>query len=354
MSPRMQLWPWSSRAALLMVPVTFLGLLLLLAATRADARWPGDRHEGWVLLGLLVLSLLPVILLLAETLATTGGAVTLPGVSVSFARTSELAASGLRSTTLAGNLGGEANDPLAQTSLRSILRALRAAHDSDVTVVDLRQGRTWWETRLFILVAGAARQGRPQAIAFVGDRNAQRGVFLGWAAPARLRDVYAASVPDLGQAYTSALARAAQWQLGQPGPTPLQPGAHTVVTLPWNGAQLHLPPLVDDVPDPAFAFELFLQQELDHRTDHIRQHVTTQRLFELFDPVLITDGVDVDAADDAWARVLAARPQPFFALTSAGTLKSLVPRDALMAALVARLVTAQDRGTSTPPGAAGG
>ena len=67
--------------------------------------------------------------------------------------------------------------------------------------------------------------------------------------------------------------------------------------------------------------------------------MTIQRLEQLFEAVLVTDRVDVDADDDAWIDLLRSSQRRFFALTAADVLKALVPRDALVAALVARLAT---------------
>jgi hypothetical protein len=328
--------------------VVLLILLVAMAITRTVANWPSQRLEGWVLLTILALSLLPVILLLVQTLVTRGGTIQVAGLSLSFAQVSEEVASAVRTTTLAENLGTTEDVPVAQTSLRSILRALRRARDSEVTVVDLRQGQTWWETRLFILIAGATRRDRPTAIAFIGDRNGKPGAYLGWAPPSRLLDMHVYAVPALGEAYDRALSKATQWQIGTPGPR--QEGQPPYVTLPWNNQQTFLPTMTDESPNPVFALELYLQQELDlppqqqdpsRRPENLRQHVTIQRLLELYEPVLMTDCVDVDAGDAAWARLLASNPRRYFALTSADKFKALVPRDSLLAALVARMVEAE-------------
>lgn len=148
---KLDVWPWSAKLAVLLVPVVLLTLVVTIVITRTVASWPSQRFEGWVLLAVVALSLLPVILLLVQTLATRGGTIQVAGLSLSFAQVSEKVASTLRITTLAENLGTTEDTPVTQSSLRSILRALRRAHDSEVTVVDLRRGRTWWETRLFIL-----------------------------------------------------------------------------------------------------------------------------------------------------------------------------------------------------------
>jgi hypothetical protein len=317
------------------------------------ANWPSQRLEGWVLLTILGVSLLPVILLLVQTLVTRGGTLRVAGLSLSFAQVSEQVASALPTTTLAENLGTTEDLPLAQTSLRSILRALRRARDSEVTVVDLRQGRTWWETRLFILVAGATWRGRPTAIAFIGDRNGKSGAYLGWAPPSRLLDMHVSAVPAFGEAYDRALSKAAQWQIGTPGPRPQ--GQAPYVTLPWDkdNQPTYLPPMVDESPNPAFALELYLQQDLDcppagsDLQKYLGQYVTIQRLLELYESGLMIDRVDIDADDAAWARLLASNPRRYFALTSADKFKTLVPRDSLLAALVARMVEAEVQ--SAPP-----
>jgi hypothetical protein len=289
-----------------------------------------------VLLAIVLLSLLPVLLLLIDVLVTRGATIQLPGVSLSFAQASEEAAARLRTTTLSENLGVSDDVTVAQTSLRSVLRALRRAHDSEMTVVDLRKGRTWWETRLCVLVAGAASRDRPQAIAFIADRNGRAGAFLGWASPSSLLELHRSAEPSFANAHDRALALAAQWRLG----IPPADGHSTYVVLPWNSAQLHLPALADDVSDPAFALELFLQQQLEQANPELRRYVTAQRLLELYEPVLVTDRVEADADDETWARTLSTSPRRFFAVTAADTLRTLVPRDVLTGALVARLAGA--------------
>lgn len=156
--------------------------------------------------------------------------------------------------------------------------------------------------------------------------------------------MHMSAVPALSEAYDRAVSGAARWQIGTPATVP--PGAPPYVTLPWNDTQFSLPPIENESPDPAFALELFLQQDLDARSADLRQYVTVQRLLELYEPILMTDSVDVDANDAAWARLLAASPRRYFALTNAGTFKALVPRDSLLAALVVRLVEAGNQSAS--------
>jgi hypothetical protein len=318
----------------LLTPVILVALVVGHGVARAILDWPDPRYGGWVLLGIVLLSILPVLLVLDELLATAGGSVKVAGVAVSFAATSQELADRVPSATLTENLQTSDDAPVSQSSLRSILRALRSAHDSEVTIVDLRRGQTWWESRLFILVSGAARTGRPQAIAFVGDRNGQEGVFLGWAPPAQLLEAHMSGVPELAHAFAASRAMAELWRLADG--TKAAPGV-PAVTLSWQG-QLQLPDVDRDTPDPAFAEELFLQLLLDDDPrPEFRRHVTIQRLLQLYEAVLITDHVDVDGTDEAWVELLRRSQQRFFAMTKAGVFKGLVPRDALISALVTRL-----------------
>jgi hypothetical protein len=336
-------WPWKDKIAILLVPILLLALFSGLAIMRALTGMPSAQNEGSVLLALAVFSVLPLILLVTQRLAAEGGSVELASLKLSFASASQDAATLMRTTTIAENLGVAESDAVAQTSLRSVLRALRKAHESEVTVVDLRRGSTWWETRLFILIAGAARRDRPLALAFVGETNGRDRVFLGWAAPSQLLDMHLAASPGLQEAYARALAKTMQWQIGEP--THRMQGQAPQVVLPWDKTVYSLPHLADDVPDPAFAMELFLQEELNRQalanpTEPV--YVNIQRLRELYEPVLVTDFVDLDADDGSWARVLASSPRRFFALTAGGKFMALLPRDSLMSALVARIVLSQN------------
>jgi hypothetical protein len=155
--------------------------------------------------------------------------------------------------------------------------------------------------------------------------------------------MHLAAISRFQDAYERALAKTLQWQIGEPV-TGVR-GQVPQVRLPWNNAVLSLPYLADDVPDPAFAMELFLQEELNRQSlanPTEPDYVNIQRLLELYELVLVTDSVDLEADERAWARVLAANPRDFFALTADGKFKALLPRGSLMSALVTRIVLSQD------------
>lgn len=347
-------WPWGPRAAALTVPAALIVLLILLWALRAATGWPDDDDLGWVLLAILLLSLVPLILLLLEATVRNRGEVRVFGISFSFAAASQEAAAGVRSATLDENLGTDTVEAVGRTSLPVVMRALRRAHDSDVIVVDLRAGQTWWESRLFILVAGATRRGKPEALAFVGDSNGGPGAFLGWAAPSRLLELHLSAEPALAAAYALALAKTRRWEIGTPI-VPATAGEGPVswsrVEMPWKDSKARPPrPETMDLPfnfdqpsDPQFAFELFVNEAIETSDPgSYRRPVTIQRLRALYEPALVTDHIERGSADEEWMELFRRAHRRFFAITSQGRLRALVPRDALLTALVLRLA-------DTPP-----
>lgn len=347
---RTALWPWAAAWAVVAVPATLVVLVVGEALLHDWTGMPGDSHQGWVLLGIVLLSLLPVLLLLLDSLASSGGSFQAPGgVKISFEAASARVAATVTTTTLSENLGTVGTEAANQSGMRSILRALRASERTEVTVVDLREGHTWWESRFFILLASAARRRSNQALAVIATDSEQTRTFVGWADPVRLLELHLAAHPILNLAYERAEARYRQWRVSLPGQPDGPPGAPTpfpgMRTAPWGAPAPQLPLTVDEEPDPAFGFELFLQNELDQlAVSHpdTRNPVTVNRVLELYRAALVTDSVDVSASLEEWVQLLNGPSRRFFALTSAGVFRALVPRDALLAALVGMLVRAQN------------
>jgi hypothetical protein len=338
------------KVAFVTVPVILALLLAGYGISRTATSWPPGRYDGWVLLGIVILSVLPILLLVLQALAAWGAKLALPGgVSLSFAAAVETTGVTVPTTAMTENLGTADDISVEQSTLRSVLRALRRARDSDAIVVDLRQGLTWWESRLFLLIAGAAQRDRPQAVAFVGQCGGRRQVFLGWATPNQLLDLHLRAVPTLAYVYAQARASAARWRVGVLAPP--YPGTAPTVTYPWDttNQQQSLPLLQDELADPEFALELYLQQQLDLNHPELRTPVTITRLQELYQAELVTDSVDADADDATWARLLATRPERFFAITKDGKFSRLVARDALVTTMLARLVAAQQPADKKEP-----
>ncbi len=79
-------------------------------------------------------------------------------------------------------------ESVGDSSSVQILDALKRSATTDIVVVDLKEGKAWWETRLLVLVAGAVRTGKPRSVVFVASTTRQSKAFLGWAPPRALLD----------------------------------------------------------------------------------------------------------------------------------------------------------------------
>lgn len=335
-------WPWSVRAAVVAVPVILVCLLLLLSLTRAAADWPDDSNEGTLLAGILLLSLLPVLLLLLGALAGGGGSVEAFGVAIRFAETSRAR----QEVTVPPRLGLQPGMTLNDSSTAQILDVLGEATRSDVAVLDLEEGTAWWETRLAVLCAGAARLGRPEAIAFVATTGGTRQVFKGWAPPVDLLECLLTMRPDLRIAYERARAIFRQWELAVPPEPSAPPGVPPVLPFPVGldtGVQWAVFPQGATVASRLAAEQIFALQlgQLEDAGAH--GVVTAARLVELFDPVLRTHAVDLDSADGqpSWAQAVLVTTDPFVAVTNGPRYAGLLRRDAALNDVLRALLDGQ-------------
>jgi hypothetical protein len=347
-------WPYGTRAAVLSVPVLLVVLLAATLLLRQLADWPPAQWLGWTLLAVVLLSLLPVFLVILERLATGGGSIRVPGgFELEFEAARSVAAS-TGAPTISGNLGAPPGVNVLDSGGGNIREALREAVINPVAVVDLEDGRAWWETRLLALLHGASRLGRPRAIAFVATQGAVARCFIGWAPPDDLlRCQIAGSPDDLISAYHKGRARAARWVLGTP-----MDNNYRQVQMPWAPALTSpqtSPGSTQAVPDPPvkrselsapieqyYAGEydlmpetLLLQdlQSLEFAPNAART-VTVARLRELFDSVLRTRSIDeADSEEDKLKHILGTADD-YLALTIQGRYVNLIPREVAINAVL--------------------
>ena len=289
------------------VPLIALALVAALAVARAQADWPGPGSDNLVLVGVLVLSLLPVLLVLVDLVARRGGSIAFREVRIDFAGAVEPAST----ITI---------PKVTDSSRTEIIQTLRGHVGNEFVVVDLEEGDAWWETRLLILCAGAARFGRPGAIVFVATQRAPRR-FQGWAPPADLLRSMLRADPRYRTAYANAQAAAAQWRLVPPpdpglnGPPPAQP---------WMTPSVASDSLPAWEPDGKwsepneFAAEQYLANELEQYEPPEAGGITTARLKHLADSFLRTDAIDRQWSDDARMDALLASEAEYVAVTDRG------------------------------------
>ena len=370
-------WPFERKyawwASVVLLPASIATAIGLQAA----GRLPGRQAAWWVLLGAVVIGLLPVILMVLGGVTTVKAA----GVEVTFAAVQRAVYAASEATvrsTLSDNLGAPPG-ALLDTSGETIIQALRAAVTNDVVVVSLGDGHEWWDTRLLLLIAGATRLGHPRAIAFTATRAGKPGQYLGWATPADLLRTQLSRSSQWREAYRLAQRNALLAVLAKPEGTPptprlpwsaagrqriwgdvpenltalaaTAPGGPSL--LPWPSPDGEGPPMTggQGLDDPYLA-ERFLKDQLSglENPQEPRQRelleLTIARVEDLFAPVLHCDAIDTQDAEKLWFDGILNGTASYVAVTSAGQLASLVPRDVAINAVLRSLIS--DRSVARP------
>ncbi|MEU3407252.1 hypothetical protein ABZ766_25375 [Streptomyces sp. NPDC006670] len=309
-------WPFGVRAAVLLVPV----LLVVLAGAWGAARNAlglGAVSPGWVLAVIVGLSVLPVVLVVLSGVASSG-------VDPGSVKASLTAAAG------AGR-GPAVPRNLASDRAVAPLRGLRGA---EVVVVDLEDGHAWWEHRLLLLCAAAARLGRPPVVVFTAQRQGRPGQFIGWARPSDLLQRLQEADPALRKTYLEASGQAAGVRMAEasgPGPA-----ARLMKELGLEGMRdLTHPP-------PRETLSPFLEEQLLARAvsgfDALPHELDVPQLEQLFTPVLHTRALERTDGDAAWLRAALLDEGDYIAFTDAGRYAGILPGPAVArAALLALL-----------------
>ncbi|MGW6058043.1 hypothetical protein [Streptomyces sp. NPDC055189] len=316
---------------------------MLLAVTVAvQTKGPlssNDLHPWW-LVGSAVLGLLPVLLLVLSSVQSVEAA----GVRVAFdaVQTAVRVAEKTTRTTITENLGAPAGVNVMDSAGDTIITALKSATIGDVVIVDLGEGRDWWETRLLLLTSGAVRLGHPRAIVFTAVSATHPYRYLGWAPPSQLLRSHLTASVDLRQAYQ----RAHRQQLLASLALPDHEGGPE--RFPWQT------PPDGPFPTPAglegdFAPERALMHQLGPlESPDTQRHVTVSRLNELFAAILHQESVDQDDPQRRWIDLILKSTADYFAVTTGHRrFVSLVPRRSAVNAVLLSLVhgpPTEDRG----------
>jgi hypothetical protein len=330
----LKFWPYKPRLTLAATAAALVGLLLVTAALRGLAQWPSEKSETVVVIGVLLLSLLPIVLALLDVVIDRGGSIKYGGAEIDFARSKEKATEGI---TVASNIGVPGL-PVSDSATTQILDTLKQATGNDVVVVDLEGGKAWWETRLLVLLAGAVRLGRPDKIVFLGKHANIDRQFRGWSYASALLPRLVAAHPQYARSLESALAAARQWEHVEPLDTP-DPAQTTVpppAQPPWLSGRLataHSWMAFDSatgLPNKLFA-EQVLQSDLGQKLETSPQgqrSVDLARLEDLFSPVLNRDSIDVGWPPARQLEAFLNSQAAFIASTHQGTYSALISRAA--------------------------
>jgi hypothetical protein len=324
-------WPFKPRISILSA-VLLLALLLIMAGIlRSVVGWPPDSSTNIVLIGILLLSLLPVLLAIVDVIIERGGTIGYGDLKIDF---SKVQSNAVPTITVPANIGvrGQA---VMDSSTVNILNSLQEATANSIVIIDLEDGQAWWETRLLVLLAGAERLGRPDKVVFVATQAGRSQSFIGWGNTTDLLRCLLKVNAVYQRAYQIAKAVFAQWQLVElKYPIPPQ-NALLPPPLPWMQPEaLNKQWMFFDantgLPNEFFE-EQVLQNELGREIENKQavKSITVSGLSELFEPVLNRDHIDQNGSVEEQMKGYFKDDAAFIALTENGKYTSLVSRFAV-------------------------
>ena len=327
-APR-RFWPYTPQTSFLLLIALLVGLVAVVVILQNKIGWPSGKSETTVLIGVLVVSVLPIVLALVDAVIERGGVIQYGDVKIDF---SQVPKTGLSGITVPVNIGVR-GQPVNDSSTTQILDALREATTCEVIIIDLEAGQAWWETRLLVLLAGAVRLRKPEKVAFVGKDGGIDRSFQGWSHPHELLPLLLQAHPQYRRSYHTAQAAAEQWKLVEPV-TPALPGV-PVGMLPqpaWlHGLASKHPWMAFDpttgLPNPLLAEQL-LASDLGETVESQEQpkRISLARLDELFRPVLYKERIDESWPAKQQLDAFFSSEADYMAVTRHGQYSTLVSR----------------------------
>lgn len=214
-------WPFKPYTSIIATIVILIVLVPIFVFLQVNKKWPSQNLENTVLIIILVFSLLPVLLAFIDVIIERGGVIGYGNFKIDFSRIPKWGASEF---TVPVNIGLP-NQPVDSSSIHCILNALNNSTTCDVLVIDLKEGQSWWETRLLVLLTGAVWLKKPEKVVFVGKESEIDKAFLGWSHPHELLNCLLKDRPEYLRSYHTAQTAARQLQLVEPlnAPGPVQP-----------------------------------------------------------------------------------------------------------------------------------
>ncbi len=329
-------WPFRPRASILLTAVILATSMVGLLFTQNWKDWPSENAENTVLIGIGLISLLPILLAVMDVLIERGGAFEFQGVKIDFSKANVREMTGI---TVPVNIGftGQA---VTDSSTTEILDTLRDATSCNAAIIDLADGQAWWETRLFVLVAGAARIGKPGKVIFLATDGGAKSQFQGWAHTGELLDSLLRAHPQYERIYHAVKSAEHQWRMVEPSLVDSPPQNREWMSELARRYSWMVADSVSGIPKTHFP-EQMLASELGEQIESQNEvkMVTLRQLEELFRPVLHRESLCEDWPPDDQLRWFFKYDDPYLAVTRDGKYIRMVSRMSVMNALMKQVVT---------------
>lgn len=180
------LWPYSKVLAIIAIPLIWILFVVILAIIKQYVYWPTEETTGPVTIGILILSLIPLVLVLLDFFAARGAVIETKWGKIDFSRI-DLSRQDVRKESfgLPENIGVK-GAIVYDSSPMKIVSTLQLATANEIVIIDIKDGNAWWVSRLLALSAGAVRAGNPKVFVFKGMKENKPGTYLGWAEPVNI------------------------------------------------------------------------------------------------------------------------------------------------------------------------
>jgi hypothetical protein len=329
-------WPFRPRTSIAFTVLILVCLLIIFVFLRATKNWPSEKSEPTVLIGILLISLLPVLLALVDVIIERGGVIKAGGVEIDFSKVPQIGMSGF-SVPINVGLPDYAVD---SSHTPDIFNAFNKIALFDVAIIDLKEGQAWWETRLLVLLAGAVRRKKPEKVVFVAKDGSIDKCFQGWGHPRELLPCLLRAHSQYPMSYHKAMAAARQWEMVEPTgdiQNPPQPPYG-----PLGLAGQHSWMAFDNttgLPNPLFAEQL-LAYDLGSKVESEEKpkRISLVRLEELFRPVLHKESIDERWSAERQLNEFLNSDSDFLAITQNGKYLTMVSRLTVLNSIVRTLV----------------
>jgi len=327
-------WPYKPKVSILSAIIILIVLLIIVGILRSTISWPSDGSTNTVLIGILLLSLMPILLAVLDVIIERGGTVGYKDFKIDFSKVQQSGTSGF---TIPANIGVR-GQPVNDSSTSNILDTLQQATSSGTVVIDLEDGHAWWETRLLVLLAGAERLRKPEKIVFVATDEGREQCFQGWCNPADLLHCLLKTDSQYMRSMAITRAAARQWELVEAlepippinaGAIPQQPiwmTGNIAIRYSWMAFNY-----ATGLPNELLAEQL-LQNDLGEKIElkEGSKHISIVRLNELFRPVLNKQSVDQNSSIDQQRNAFLDNDTAWIAITNNGKYSTLVSRMAII------------------------
>jgi hypothetical protein len=230
-----------------------------------------------------------------------------------------------------------------------ILDTLRKATGDDVVVIDLEDGLAWWETRLFVLLAGAERLKKPGKIVFVATEEKKEKRFIGWAYSKDLLEYLLKYNTQYANTFIEARTAALQWSLAAPfGAANINHiGLYWPKQFPWlvgtlTGRHGNMAFDYQSGKTSEMFQEKLIARDLGEKVEMLQKpadlSISVERLNRLFGAFLFRKCIEQGASAEEQLSVFFESSEPFIAITLHGKYASLVSKMSIFNDMLKQLI----------------